>query len=248
MELKDKVAVVTGSNGGLGQAIAQNLAREGARLILIDINIRKSEELLKDICTSTSKGFAIKVNISKKSDIEKMVAQTMSKYNKIDILVNNAGICSLTPIKDVTEKEWDKIIDINLKGTFFCSQIILNEMIKKKSGKIINIASASAKIGGVAVGAHYSASKAGIICLTKSFALQAAPYKINVNCVCPGPMETEMTNMWGEEINTRFRNMIPWREYGKPNDIAEAVLFLASNRARYITGEILDVNGGFVMD
>ena len=248
MELKDKVAVVTGSNGGLGQAIAQNLAREGARLILIDINIRKSEELLKDICTSTSKGFAIKVNISKKSDIEKMVAQTMSKYNKIDILVNNAGICSLTPIKDVTEKEWDKIIDINLKGTFFCSQIILNEMIKKKSGKIINIASASAKIGGVAVGAHYSASKAGIICLTKSFALQAAPYKINVNCVCPGPMETEMTNMWGEEINTRFRNMIPWREYGKPNDIAEAVLFLASNRARYITGEILDVNGGLVMD
>ncbi len=248
MELKDKVAIVTGSSGGLGQAIARTLAKEGAKLILVDINTKRSEELLKEIYSLGLEGLAIKVDISQKADIEKMVTQAISKYNKIDILVNNAGICSLIPIKDITEEEWDRTIDINLKGTFFCSQAVLKEMIKKKSGKIINIASASAKIGGIAVGAHYSASKAGVICLTKSFALHAAPYKINVNCVSPGPMETEMTGVWGEEINTRFKNMIPWKEYGKPNDIAEAVLFLASNRARYITGEILDVNGGLVMD
>ncbi len=245
MELKDKVAIVTGSSGGLGQAIALTLAREGAKLILVDINTKRSEGLLKEM---GSEGLAIKADISQKTDIEMMVNQTISKYNKIDLLVNNAGICSLTPIKDITEEEWDGIMGVNLKGTFLCSQAVLKEMIKKKSGKIINIASASAKIGGVAVGAHYSASKAGVICLTKSFALHAAPYRINVNCVCPGPQETEMTTSWGEEMNTKFKRMIPWQEYGRPDDVAEAVLFLASLRSRYITGEILDVNGGLVMD
>jgi 3-oxoacyl-[acyl-carrier protein] reductase len=244
MELKDKVAIVTGSSGGLGQAIALVLAKEGAKLILVDINAKISEAFLK----KGYEGLAIKADISQKTDIEGMVSKVVSEYHRIDILVNNAGVCALTSISDITEDEWDKVMGVNLKGTFFCSQAVLKEMIGRKSGKIINIASASAKIGGVAVGAHYSASKAGVICLTKSFALQAAPYKINVNCVCPGPIKTEMTDVWGRELNTRFKNMIPWKEYGTPGDVAEAVLFLASDKARYITGEILDVNGGLVMD
>jgi len=243
MELEGKVAIVTGSSGGIGQAVASSLAREGAKLVLADINTEKSEELLIQF-----DGIAVKADLSSKADIDSIVDQAISKYGRIDVLVNCAGICSLASVLDVTEEEWDKILDVNLKGTFFLSQAALKEMIKNKSGKIINVSSASAKIGGVAVGAHYSSSKAGVICLTKSFALYAAPHKINVNCVCPGPTVTELTDSWGDKINTSFSEMIPWKEYGKPEDIAQAVLFLASERSRYITGEILDVNGGLVMD
>jgi len=125
---------------------------------------------------------------------------------------------------------------------------VFREMVKKKSGKIITISPVAGKIGGLAVGAHYSSSKAGIICLTKSLALAAAPYKINVNCVCPGPMKTEMTDVWEDAIHTRLKNTIPWKDYGKPQDVAEAILFLVSEESGYITGEILDVNGGLLMD
>jgi 3-oxoacyl-[acyl-carrier protein] reductase len=154
----------------------------------------------------------------------------------------------MIPISKIEVEEWDRVMAINLRSGFLFCREVHRYMKEKQSGKIINLASASGKIGGVAAGAHYSASKAGVICFTKSMAQFSAPYKINVNAVCPGPIKTEMTNEWGEEMNKNFAEKIPFKEYGLPEDVAEAVLFLATERSRYITGEILDVNGGFVMD
>jgi 3-oxoacyl-[acyl-carrier protein] reductase len=172
----------------------------------------------------------------------------MAAYGRVDILVNNAGICRMIPILDITVSEWDKILAVNLRGTFLMSREAFRIMKEQGSGKIVSIASAAAKIGGLAAGAHYSASKAGVICFTKSLALQAAPFHINVNAVCPGPMATEMTDAWGDKTNDAFKAKIPFGDYGVPQDVANAVAFLVSDKAKYITGEILDVNGGLVMD
>lgn len=248
MELEGKVAIVTGSAQGLGKAIALTLAREGAQVVISDLNLKGAEDVAREIEALGQKGIALEIDVCKKQDVEAMVKKTLSRFGQIDILVNNAGISSSTPIVDIEEQEWDRILSVNLKGTFLCSQSVFKEMIKKRHGKIVNIASAAAKIGGLVVGAHYSASKAGVICFTKSLALQAAPYKINVNAVCPGPQDTGITKSWSEDENIAFKNKIPWKEYGKPQDVAEGVLFLISDRARYITGEILDINGGLIMD
>jgi NAD(P)-dependent dehydrogenase (short-subunit alcohol dehydrogenase family) len=151
-------------------------------------------------------------------------------------------------VPDITPEEWDRLLAVNLRSTFFCSQQALRSMCPRGYGKIVNLASAAGKLGGVAVGAHYSASKAAIICLTKSLALYAAPYRVNVNCVCPGPTATAMTDAWGDRINSAFAERIPFKRYGTPEEVSEAICFLASDRAGYITGETMDVNGGLVMD
>jgi 3-oxoacyl-[acyl-carrier protein] reductase len=170
------------------------------------------------------------------------------RFGRVDILVNNAGIFKVTPIVDITAEEWDRIMAVNLRGTFLMCREAFRMMREQKAGKIINIASTAGKTGGVNAGAHYAASKAAVICLTKSLANQAAPYRINVNAVSPGPTETDLTAAWGEATNAALAASIPWKEYARPQDVADAVVFLASAKARYITGEILDVNGGMVMD
>ena len=245
-EMEGRVAVVTGGAQGIGRAICLTLAREGADLVIADMDMDGAKEtaaMVKDRQVLT-----LHVDVSSEESVKQLYSDAMDKFSKIDVMVNNAGICRMIPIIDIEVAEWDKIMAVNLRGTFLMSREAFRLMIKQGGGRIINIASASAKIGGVAAGAHYSASKAGVVCFTKSLALQAAPYKINVNAVSPGPVETALTEAWGEEINTSFAAIIPWKEYGKPQDVAEAVAFLASDKARYITGEILDVNGGLVMD
>ncbi len=173
---------------------------------------------------------------------------TAKEFGRIDILVNCAGICQKIPLLQIKVADWDRTMAVNLRSVFLFSREVLPRMQAQGSGRIVNIASAAGKIGGISAGAHYSASKAGVMCLTKSLALEAAPCKINVNAVCPGPTKTEMTDAWGEQENETFAAKIPFKEYGQPEDVAQAVLFLASDRARYITGEILDVNGGLIMD
>jgi 3-oxoacyl-[acyl-carrier protein] reductase len=239
------VAVVTGGAQGIGRAICATLADAGATVVVADIDGRGAEETAGLL---SRPGRAVTADVSSEKSVAGLYEEVMAAYGRVDILVNNAGICRMIPILDITVSEWDKILAVNLRGTFLMSREAFRIMKEQGSGKIVSIASAAAKIGGLAAGAHYSASKAGVICFTKSLALQAAPFHINVNAVCPGPMATEMTDAWGDKTNDAFKAKIPFGDYGVPQDVANAVAFLVSDKAKYITGEILDVNGGLVMD
>jgi len=247
-ELKDQVAVITGGAQGIGRAICETLAANGATVVVADLNLAGAQQTAAEISQGGARAIAAHVDVAEESSVRALYGQVTTLVQHLDILVNNAGICRMTPILDLEVAEWDRTMAVNLRGPFLMSREAFRLMREQHHGKIISIASAAAKVGGLAAGAHYSASKAGVICFTKSLALQAAPFKINVNAVCPGPTATEMTEAWGAETNCAFAEKIPWKEYGQPQDVADAVAFLASIRARYITGEILDVNGGFVMD
>jgi len=248
MELKNEVAIVTGAAKGIGRSISRLFAKEGAQVALVDMDQSALDEEVRRLQNEKKRVLGIVTDVSDERDVKNAVASTLEEFGRIDILVNCAGICKMIPLLQIEVADWDRTLAVNLRGVFLFSREVLRGMQAQRSGKIINIASAAGKIGGVAAGAHYSASKAGVMCLTKSLALEAAPYRINVNAVCPGPTATEMTDAWGEETNEAFAAKIPFKEYGEPEDVAQAVLFLASDRARYITGEILDVNGGLIMD
>lgn len=246
MSVYPKVAIVTGSGGGIGRAVCQSLARAGCLQVLADIDeeaARATAGLL-----SGQQNLVVPCDVANESEVKQLFTQTLEQFGRLDVVVNTAAICRNIGILDITVDDWDRIVAVNLRGTFLVGREAFRVMKEQRSGRIIFFASAAAKIGGLTAGAHYSASKAGVICFTKSLALQAAPYKINVNAVCPGPIRTAMTAAWGDQVNREFAEKIPWKEYGEPEDVAAAVLFLASDGARYITGEILDVNGGLVMD
>ena len=248
MELEKKVAIITGAAGGIGTAITELFAKEGAVLVPVDLNEQRLKELAEKLKKEKVEVEYFAIDVSNEQQAKRVVNSTLEKFGKIDILVNGAAICKMIPILDIESDDWDRIMAVNLRSVFLFSKEVFRHMKERKYGKIISLASAAGKIGGLAAGAHYSASKAGVMCFTKSLALQAGTFKINVNCVCPGPTKTEMTDAWGEETNKDFAAKIPFKEYGQPEDIAQAILFLASDRSRYITGEILDVNGGLVMD
>ena len=238
MNTVERVAVITGGASGIGRKTAELLLDSGVRTVIGDlVEVHGNDRLVFQ-----------KTDITKGADITALMNRAIDTFGRIDILVNCAGIASLSKIPDITPEEWDKIFAVNLKAAFFCSQAALEYMCKAKKGTIINIASAAAKLGGVAVGAHYSASKAGIICLTKSLALYGAPFGVTANCVCPGPTETPLTDTWGQALNAEFADKIPLKRYAQPEEVADVVCFLASPRSGYITGETIDVNGGLVMD
>lgn len=243
-----RLAVVTGGARGIGRAICLTLAREGSDVAIVDLNLAEAEETRTAVTRLGRSAHVYAADVSQESDIERLFTEIRDQLSIPEILVNNAGICQTTSILDLRAAEWDRVLAVNLRGTFLASREAFRLMKERRQGKIISIASAAAKLGGVTAGAHYAASKAGIIAFAKSLALEAAPYRINVNVVCPGPTVTQMTEAWGEETNRAFAARIPWKEYGRPQDVAEAVAFLASEKARYITGEVLDVNGGLVMD
>lgn len=247
-ESSNRVAIVTGGARGIGRAICYVLARDGADIVVADIDEEAAKGTAEAIASSGRRSMAVRVDVSSEESVLNLYRQVAERFGRVDILVNNAGICYMRPILETEVDEWNRVLAVNLLGTFLMSREAFRLMKEQRSGKIISIGSAAGKIGGIAAGAHYSVSKAGVMCFTKSLALQAAPYKINVNAVCPGPTATEMTDAWGDDVNSAFAAGIPWKEYGTPEDIAEAVGFLAGDKSNYITGEIIDVNGGLVMD
>lgn len=247
MSVENRVCLVTGAMGGIGRSSAELLADRSALIVATDRDDRGSDGLISRL-GGPERAVFVRADITEPAGIEKVVRRSLEGFGRIDVLVHCAGVSSLTRIPDLTADEWEKVFSINLKSVFFLTQRVLAHMVERRSGTVISIASAAAKIGGVAVGPHYSASKAGIICLTKSFALYGAPHGITANCVCPGPTETPMTDEWGEALNEDFAAKIPLKRYATPNEVAQTICFLASDEAGYITGETIDVNGGLVMD
>lgn len=250
MDLKNKVALVTGSRRGIGQGIALALAQAGANVAVTDIDQADCQKVVDQIKEIGQDGLAIKLDVTSREEVEKAIKMTVEKFSKIDILVNNAGIAQLKPFLELTEADWDRTLGINLKGMFLCSQAAAKEMVKNKYGKIVNIASiASGQVGiGFLNTAHYCASKGGVTALTEALALELAPYGINVNAIGPGVIETPMTQdiLADEAAKKGMLMRIPKGRLGQPKDVASAVVFLASDEADYITGATLFVDGGWL--
>ncbi|MEM2104146.1 MAG: glucose 1-dehydrogenase [Candidatus Bathyarchaeia archaeon] len=249
-KLKGKVAIITGAGSGIGRATAVLFAKEGAKVAVVDCNKDSGEETVKIIRQSGGEAVFIYADVSKASDVQKMVETVVGKYGAIDILFNNAGINLALPITELPEETWDEIINTNLKGVFLCSKNVIPIMKRQGSGIIINMGSSSALVGVPYFGA-YSASKGGILALTRTMALEVAPFKIRVNCICPGMVETPLSKRtWekmriSEEKRGERAKSIPWGRVGEPEEIARAVLFLASEDSSYMTGSNLTVDGGF---
>ena len=246
MKLTGKVALVTGAAQGIGKAVALLLARNGADIVISDINLEKAEETAKEVQALGRKALATKVDVATLGDVEKMVETILAQFGKVDILVNNAGIARDKLILRMTEEDWDAVLNINLKGTFNCTKAVVRHMSKQRSGKIVNIASVVGEMGNAGQG-NYAASKAGVIGFTKTIAREFAQRGINVNAIAPGYIETPMTDALPDKAKEELKRLIPMDRLGKPEDVAEAVLFLVSESANYITGQVLNVNGGIYM-
>jgi 3-oxoacyl-[acyl-carrier protein] reductase len=248
MKFKDRVTIITGGARGIGKAIALTFAREGAKVVLVDLDKEGLTNLKIEIEKRKGEVITILCNISKSIEVKAMVDQVKKAFGRIDILINNAGIIRRGTIETVTEEDWDRVMEVNLKGTFNCSKAVVETMKEQRYGKIVNVSSIAGKMGDITSAPGYGSSKAGMDALTKTLARQLAQYGINVNAVSPHAIETEMSAQWPEERRKEIIVSIPLGRLGKPEDVAEAVLFLASDEASFITGEILDVNGGALMD
>lgn len=244
--LENKVAIVTGSARGIGFAIAETLAEHGAITIITDMNQELVDIAVKKLKEKNYIVDGFVMNVTDAQNIEKCFKDVIAKYKTIDVLVNNAGITKDTLIMRMKEQDWDSVISVNLKGTFLCTQKVSRIMLGQKSGSIINIASVIGIMGNAGQ-ANYAASKGGIIALTKSTAKEFASRNIRCNAVAPGFIETEMTAVLDEKVKEDYANAIPLKRMGKPLDVANLCLFLASEEAGYITGQTLNVDGGLIM-
>lgn len=241
MELLNKIVIVTGAAGGIGAAVADFLSEKGASVVIADINLSGAEDFARKLKSMGREAVALYVDIVREESVNELTEKVIAKYGKLDILVNNAGVIDSKPIPEMSVNDWDRVIDTNLRGSFLCSKAAIENMIKNKSGRIINIASMAGQMGGLKASPDYSAAKAGIICLTKSFARYGAQYGINVNAVSPGLIVTQMTRGRDDPKS------VPLGRLGAPEDVAKVVYFLASSLSDYITGATIDVNGGLLM-
>ncbi|MGM9572367.1 MAG: 3-oxoacyl-[acyl-carrier-protein] reductase [bacterium] len=247
MNLTDKVALVTGASGGIGRSVSIALAKAGADVVInYSGNLAKAEEVQKEVEALGRKAMVIKADISSADEVSAMMKAAVKSFGKIDILVNNAGITRDGSLLMMKEEDWDAVLNTNLKGVFLCTKTAAKLMLKKKYGRIINIASVVGLIGNAGQ-ANYSAAKAGVIGLTKTSARELAARNITVNAVAPGFIQTKMTDVLPEEVKESMLSQVPLARLGTPDEVADAVLFLASDRASYITGQVISVNGGMVM-
>ena len=245
-KLDNKNAIVTGSARGIGRAIALELAKEGANVVVCDVNLEAAIETSKEIVAMGRKSFAKKVDVTNYNEVESLILETKEKLGSVDILVNNAGITKDNLILKMTPEDFDLVIDVNLKGVFNGIKAVFPIMMKQKSGKIVNIASIIGLIGNVGQ-ANYASSKAGVIALTKTAARELASRGVCVNAVAPGYIQTPMTDKLPDNIKEEMLKLIPLKRMGQPEDVAKAVLFLCSPDSDYITGQTITVDGGMVM-
>ncbi|MCD6584069.1 MAG: 3-oxoacyl-[acyl-carrier-protein] reductase [Candidatus Omnitrophica bacterium] len=241
MEFKEKVAIVTGGAQGIGKEISRNFLSRGAYVAVFDVNDALLTQLKEELNSSHLLTFC--VDVTKLEEVENNVNKVIDKAGKVDILVNNAGITRDNLILRLSEADWDKVLEVNLKGAFNCTKAVLRYMLKQHYGKIINISSIIGFIGNVGQ-ANYAASKAGLIGFTKSLARELGSRNICINCVAPGFIKTAMTDRLSDKVKEKMLERIPLNRFGAPADVAGAVLFLASSLADYITGQVLVVDGG----
>jgi NAD(P)-dependent dehydrogenase (short-subunit alcohol dehydrogenase family) len=245
--LENRSAIVTGAGQGIGRAIALGMAREGARVVVADINPATAKAVQDEIRARGGAALALQADISQPESVRAMVDGALKEFHRIDILVNNAGIFPTSPVEEMKEAEWDRVIGTNLIGTFLCSQTVVPHLIAQRSGRIISLTSGRA-FQGARHGAHYAASKAGIIGLSKSLALELAPHGITVNAICPGITDTAQPrgHQTEEQIYAQGQR-IPLGRIGQPEDLVGPAIFLASDAARFVTGQTILANGGGIM-
>ena len=246
MPLTGKISVVTGSAQGIGQAIATTLAHEGSDVVVADLDATRCEETVARVQQLGRKAMAVSVNVGDWDQVKGMIDRVQKDWERIDILVNNAGITRDGLLLRMKEEDWQSVLQVNLTGTFFCVKAVLPTMSRQRSGRIVNIASIVGAIGNIGQ-ANYAASKAAVIGLTKTVAREYASRNITVNAVAPGFIDTAMTQDLSTETKEALLNQIPLKRLGQPSDIADAVSFLCSEKAGYITGHVLHVNGGMHM-
>jgi 3-oxoacyl-[acyl-carrier protein] reductase len=264
MLLQDKVAIITGGARGIGKEIARTFAQEGANIVICDVDktsLEQTEGELKslgvqaplEIPNSTGKtkflmgqALSFQVDVTNSAQVEEMANKVLDKFQKIDILINNAGITRDNLLLRMKEEEWDAVLNVNLKGTFLCTKAVSKVMVKQRSGRIVNIASIIGIMGNAGQ-ANYAASKAGIIGFTKSVAKELSSRNINVNAIAPGFIQTDMTAKLPEDVKSQMLAQIPLNRFGQPSDVARLALFLVSEASNYITGQVIQVDGGMVM-
>jgi len=240
-----KTAVITGAGVGIGRGIAIIMAKAGYNIVVADINEKKCQETAEEIRAVGVKALPVKCDVSKKSEVDQLFMQAVKEFNQIDVLVNNAGIYPFVPFMQIKEESWDKVMEVNLKSVFLCSQAALK--VISEGGRIINISSIASIIGFEGL-VHYCATKGGVSSMTRALALELAPKKITVNAVAPGSIKTPGASQPGsEEAANKTISMIPLARMGQPEDIANVVVFLASDKASYITGQVIVVDGGWTL-
>ena len=247
MELKDRLAIITGAGRGLGKAIAEKFSEEGASVALWDIDLDSAEDVADALDPSGKKALAMKADITNEGEIDNALSEVLGKFSRIDILVNNAGISRHKPVEEMTLEIFEEVIKVNLTGTFICCRAVTPAMRKKGRGKIVNIASLGGRTGRPGVGVNYAASKAGVIGLTQTLARELGTSGIYVNAIAPGPILTEQTKQYSAEVFASWNVGRAVEKDGLPEDVADAALFLASDRSDWVTGATLDVNGGILI-
>jgi NAD(P)-dependent dehydrogenase (short-subunit alcohol dehydrogenase family) len=249
MEFAGQTAIVTGTARGFGRAIVRRLARGGARVVAADINLTGAQETAALVKQDGGEAMAVQTDVSSAASVDALVKAALASYgNRVDILVNNAGIWKLIPTEETSEEEWDRIVNVNMKGTFLCCRAVIPIMRKQGKGHIVNIASIAARNGGTMAGIHYVASKGGVLAMTKKLGKELGQYGIVVNGLNPGTSGTEMTKDWPPSIMEGIVKNTPLGRMVVPEEIADVVGFLASDAARFVHGETVEVNGGILCD
>ena len=246
MNFKNKIAIVTGGSQGIGKKICLRLAKSKVKIVILDVNEELSKEVVEEIRIEGSEAIAFKVDVAKYEEVKGAINSIIDKFKSIDILINNAGITRDSLLLRMKEEDWHKVLQINLTGVFNCIKAVIRPMMKQKYGRIVNISSIIAIRGNIGQ-ANYSAAKAGIIGLTKSAAREVGRYGITVNAVAPGFIDTAMTKKLDKKLIERIISQVPLQRIGKPEEVASLVVYLASEEASYITGEVIKIDGGMAM-